>query len=463
MTVLRRGKKGWLFDGNSWKTKFCKFLVASFSRAREKDSALPKPEFSAWEHSVYPLPAHSIKERGFKKLRLCSYCRLSSIRLAILPRFSLETVFFCFLIALAAFPRLALGGIPTGYIELQFRSHVEVAAPLVKVGDLAEVRASSPEEARWVKQLELFPAPRSGRGRVVTRQEILETLLRRGFSRRQLLVSGVPQTFVVGTGEHDRGNSYPVAKKEERGIPQSTAKQGGQRSPEEFGLRGEQDQTPVPGRVHNSLVPAQAFGEKVLLQAGGDNFESQNDSVRNTTFPGQGRSALALSSGDLPGGLRTSGGNPSEDPQNPAAPPIWDGKNLAISPQTGNPGRLNMLSPIKQVWGEQEPIRANSPLAADSQPQVQPTAFPARNETAAGAFRHFPSRNRGDQLVNRGDVVTVWVRGPNVQVRTTGKARQDGRLGDSVLIEAPGQRGVYSARVCGPRTVEIVIQPESAR
>ena len=65
--------------------------------------------------------------------------------------------------------------------------------------------------------------------------------------------------------------------------------------------------------------------------------------------------------------------------------------------------------------------------------------------------------------MNRGDVVTVWVRGPNVQVKTVGKARQDGQLGDTVLIEAPSQRGLYSARVCGPRTVEIVIQPELAR
>jgi hypothetical protein len=396
-------------------------------------------------------------------LRASSCLWLCVVRSAGLSRFSLELVSFGFLIAWAVLPRVAAGGIPRGYIELQFRSHAEVAAPLVKLGDLAEVHTSSPEEARWVTELELFPAPRSGRARVVTRQEILETLLRRGFSRRQLLVSGASQTFVVATGNHDRGNSYPVRKKEDTGIPQSVAKQGGERNPGEFALSQEQDQAPVLGQVHNSPVPSQVFGEKVVLQAGGNHFEPQNGPVRNTTFAEQGGSALALSLGDLPGGLRTRGGNPSEDPQNPVMPRAWDGKNVANSLQTGELGRSNMFSPIKQVSGGEEVARANSPLAADSQPQVQPTAFSAGNETASGTFRHFPSRNRGDQLVNRGDVVTVWVRGPNVQVRTTGKARQDGHLGDSVLIEAPGQRGVYSARVCGPRTVEIVIQPEPAR
>ncbi len=398
-----------------------------------------------------------------EKLRPCSYLWLRVILLAGLSQFWLGVISLWFLIGWLVLPRVAAGPIPTEYIELQFRSHVEVAAPLVKVGDLAEVRASSPEGARWVRELELFPAPRSGRARVVTRQEILETLLRRGFSRRQLLVSGAPQTFVVGTGEHDRGSFNAVTKKEDKGISQSAGKEGEQRNSGELGLWREQDQAPVPGRLHNSWVPPKAFGEKLVLQAGGNSFESQNDFLRNTTFPGQGGSALALSSGDLRGGLRTSSGNPSEDPQNPAAPPIWDETNLASSPHTGDLGRSNMVCPINQVSDGQEVARANSAIAADCQPQMQPTAFSAGNETAAGAFRHFPSRNRGNQLVNRGDVVTVWVRGPNVQVRTTGKARQDGRLGDSVLIEAPGQRGVYSARVCGPRTVEIVIQPEAAR
>jgi hypothetical protein len=51
--------------------------------------------------------------------------------------------------------------------------------------------------------------------------------------------------------------------------------------------------------------------------------------------------------------------------------------------------------------------------------------------------------------------VTVFARCPGVRVRTTGRALEDGALGDLVTIESLADRKSFFARVCGPQEVEV--------
>jgi hypothetical protein len=449
----------WILDSGGWEGQSgamvsepgWKFAWASRVGARSR-------EFLFWKlgfESIRPRYARDlykrVKEREMSYLR--SVGTLASGMIG--PCFSfpclIKLVGVMLLVGLAVVSPVAGGVIPAGSVELQFRSHAEVTEPVVKVGDLAYVRASSPEEARWVEQHELFPAPRPGGARLVTRQEIIETLLRRGFSRRQLFVSGAPQTLLV-TSRH------PIAR--------------------ELGTRASNEEPTLPSKedLQSSPLVREGTGVPPHLRA-----VTPEPARRDSDMPG-----TPTSDNQFPGGVSLASGHLgraaarqyqehgvfiSGDSGSSGVPIARQGNNLPLDPRhgastlvtasaqtvsrgQGTPGEASgIFSDVRNVVPDLSDVRSAVPDGVSS----------VKGERTTGTSGTFPSRYRQDRLVNRGDVVTVWVRGPNVQVKTVGKARQDGQLGDTVLIEAPSQRGLYSARVCGPRTVEIVIQPELAR
>ena len=62
-------------------------------------------------------------------------------------------------------------------------------------------------------------------------------------------------------------------------------------------------------------------------------------------------------------------------------------------------------------------------------------------------------------LVRKGDAVTVYTRSPGLQVRTTGRAREDGSRGELISIESMLNRQTFLARVTGSQEVEIYARP----
>jgi flagella basal body P-ring formation protein FlgA len=67
------------------------------------------------------------------------------------------------------------------------------------------------------------------------------------------------------------------------------------------------------------------------------------------------------------------------------------------------------------------------------------------------------SNLRRPVLIRRGEVVTVYARAAGIEVRTTGRALDDGSEGDLVGIESIDgpQKRQFDAKVCGPQTVEV--------
>ena len=59
-------------------------------------------------------------------------------------------------------------------------------------------------------------------------------------------------------------------------------------------------------------------------------------------------------------------------------------------------------------------------------------------------------------MVKRGQVVTVYSRCGGIQIRTTGRAKEDGGLGDLVPVESIGAKETFHARVSAHQEVEIV-------
>jgi len=64
--------------------------------------------------------------------------------------------------------------------EMRFRAECRPSGPVVTLGDLAEVLATDPDEARSLATLELFPSPPPGERRFVDARQIQDLLLLRG-------------------------------------------------------------------------------------------------------------------------------------------------------------------------------------------------------------------------------------------------------------------------------------------
>lgn len=97
------------------------------------------------------------------------------------------------LVAAAALP---VG--PLAAAEIVLRSSCQPAGPVVRLGDLAEVRGSDTQACRALAAMELFPAPLPGQRRVVRIREVCDRLALAGVPLVQHRFSGASEVVVSG-------------------------------------------------------------------------------------------------------------------------------------------------------------------------------------------------------------------------------------------------------------------------
>ena len=105
------------------------------------------------------------------------------------------------LIAVCGWSLALACGVCARAAEVQFRSQAAVTGHLVTLGDVADITASDPAEAASLRTLELFPAPVSGRPRVVRAREIQDLLALRPLNLAGLQFGGATTVCVNRTEE----------------------------------------------------------------------------------------------------------------------------------------------------------------------------------------------------------------------------------------------------------------------
>jgi hypothetical protein len=245
-----------------------------------------------------------------------------------------ETLLFVFLASFGADPAIpAQSTSACEVIWLNFRDQAVASNAVVCLADLVQGEGISAERMRDFAAVELFPAPQTREGRWISRQEVVEILLRRGWNPHSLVATGARWIHV------------------------------------------------------------------------------------------------------LP---------PTHAPRVSGAP----GNQAALAPPTPSP------RPARLVPGPFDAARSMT-IDPGNGPSDSRDLSPGRTSTPAGS-------GRVPRMVNRGDLVTVWVRGAAVQIKAIAKARQSGDLGDEILIESPSNRNVFPARVCDYRTVEVILKTNTA-
>lgn len=185
------------------------------------------------------------------------------------------------------------------------------------------------------------------------------------------------------------------------------------------------------GRVQMDTVIS--VGEEKLLSLGVDLEIKPIGSL--TEPPGQGIGAIAPPT------------QPRVAPASPTLPPVIQasGTSPIPSPVTPANGPSPTPSPVTPISGTSP---ANSPTTLDiARPNSR---YSTGNNTAAN--------NPTAILIHQRQRVMMVVKMGNLNVTAVGEAQQEGRLGQSILVQNVESKKTITARVTGPGTVELDLE-----
>ena len=350
---------------------------------------------------------------------------------------------------------VALDVLPVSAADVVLQAVVAPAGTVVRLGDVAKVKADDKREAARLAAIPLMPAPGPGRRRFVRMREVQDLLAARGEDMRSLnfrgeLVTEIAPTATTQTATKPNADrravwagTSAVAAASMTGVPESAAAKASQ----------------APRITEAQVKEAQNYIERAVIEHlnryGGHKADWQ---VALNVSPADLVKVL-----DAKTALRCSGG---------VSP--WTGRQrlvVAFSTERG-PVRVRFEADVtatQSVVVATQPIeRGHVITAADvavaEWEQVPPTT--ARRKLAESldsvigmeAARPiqegdaiFSDDFRPQILVKRGDEIAVYARGGGIQVRTIARARQDGARGELIGVESLDVKEPFDAVVVGPR------------
>lgn len=330
---------------------------------------------------------------------------------------------FCLTLA-AGFAALAVSRAAIA-AEIKLRHECRCSQSLVRLGDVAEIHAADETEAAKLEHVELFPAPPQGQPRRLRARELQDLLALRGLNLAQHRLSGANQVE-VRSAEEPKAAAKPVAR------PLTTSMM--MRSEElvkkaVLAYLQQQVSASEPWQVEIKLEndPARAVfaaAHQPLTVAGGE-------------APYRGRQRMTLV---VPG----EAGDQSFEIE----PLISLAPRVAVATRSLAPGDNVQATDVKLVQVSTRQVEEPFYRLEDLIGQQAIGAI-----VEGQVFDH--ADVRAPLLVRRGDAVTVYARSAGVQVRTTGRAQEEGSRGDLITVESMLNRQRFFARVTGIHEVEV--------
>jgi len=312
---------------------------------------------------------------------------------------------------------------------VRFREECRCPHAVVRLGDVAEILAVDPQEAAGLAQVELFAAPPAGEKRIVRAQQIQDQLLLGNINLAHHRLAGASQIVLYGSAVE---------------TPAPTERPARAVSTGEMTRAGDIVRRAILRHLKQQPGPAQAWEIRAAI-------EEQ-----------QARSILAAQ-----GEVTASGGSPP-----------WVGaQQFTLIFQISNgPAEFHVSADVTLPPAVVVAVRplARGAIVQPSDVELRPgtsNIIPGAIGSLAEAVGLETARVlfagqvldsqavRRPVLVHRGEVVTVYARAAGVQVRTTGRARDDGSFGTPVEVESLLDRSIIFARVSGPQEVEVQAPP----
>jgi flagella basal body P-ring formation protein FlgA len=328
---------------------------------------------------------------------------------------------------------LCLLGTGLGAAEISFHARCQPAGRFVLLGDVAEIAAREDHQAQALSQVELFPAPASGE-QSVTAREVQEALLARGIPLGEHTFCGASRIVIVpprwdeaAQPPADKGS--PPPRRAVKKVCDAIA-----RWLSEHVSAGEAWEVELQGadRLPRELGTSEIVSVRPLepgLTAGSDG-----------THPAAwtGTHAFAIETSDDQG------------------PRSWNIESVISLPPTVVVAAQGLP---KGTILQQAHLRLQRGHPAHDSPRgikdlADAIGREATRNIGPGQILT-PDLVRSQQLVQQGDVVTVFVTSGAVRLRTNARARESGSLGQAITVESLTDRKVFSARISGLHEVTI--------
>lgn len=314
-----------------------------------------------------------------------------------------------------------IGPVESG--EVRFRAACMPAGSLIRLDDLAEVIGDD-DATRQLANAEIMPAPAAGEKSAISAQEVCDRLRLKGVSLAGHTISGASRILLAGESP-----SIPVSPKPTR-APDTLRRQAQMR---------------LTGAMVEHLsqftaaTPAWSFrfeltDEQVRTVCGA----SVKPKVTGGTAPWTGAQRFQFSLGDA-----------MEVRQFELTVEVSAAQPIVVAARALGRGVVLSRADLRL----ETPATANA--ATDALVRLEDVVGRETLQTLSEGQSLTAALLQAPLLVRGRDVVTVFARCPGVRVRTTGRALEDGALGDLVTIESLADRKSFFARVCGPQEVEV--------
>jgi len=347
-----------------------------------------------------------------------------------------------------------LGAVPAVAADVVLRSEVVPESVVIRLGDVADVKAVSQKEADRLAALPLLPAPARGTHRFLRMREVQDLLSAHGEELNRLNFQG---EILVQINPPRVSAPTVVAAHLGRTHSDREAIWAGKVIP----ARASQ---PVEAKP---VAPAASAAQIEEVQAILNRLVTEYLS-RTSGRKAEWRATFRVDVADIAKVLSAKSPLECSGGKSP-----WTGKQrLAIS-FTGDKGpvRVNVyadVSATQEVVAAIQPIERGHVLtAADVEVQqwenvpVNRGREPVDSIDSLIGMEATRSIQAGDLLalgdvrspllVKRGEEITVYARGGGIQVRTIARAREDGARGELIGVESLEEREPFDAVVTGMR------------
>ncbi|MHB0959134.1 MAG: flagellar basal body P-ring formation chaperone FlgA [Pirellulaceae bacterium] len=157
---------------------------------------------------------------------------------------------------------VALSGVAAAW-ELQLREEITTPAPVVRLGDIAELQGIEPGLGEVLRQIIVAPGPTRSHRRVLTGSDVRKTLAQRGVDLQQCQIAGASRIVIsYGPGENLAGHSPRVLKATRR----QTSSRNGDPAESAQHLNDPAEESPSHAPIQ-VIVPVRAIGRGEVLRA----------------------------------------------------------------------------------------------------------------------------------------------------------------------------------------------------
>lgn len=326
---------------------------------------------------------------------------------------------------------LALSHAASQAAEIQLRAAAHPAGALLLLGDVAEVFARDAKQAEELKHIELFPAPAQGNKRFVRLREVQDVMEQRGISLSEHTFSGANQVAVSVEAQAQPAAVLRVSRsfsvlevRRAEGILREAITTY-------LEVRAPQQNRQIEFDLEDDAIRAILAAGKVAAISGGQ-----------APWSGEQEFVAQLAASDAVAALAVRATVSVAPAIVVATHAVQRGAVIQAADvqldRTQPTGKGDAATSLDDVIGKEaaQTIVAGQPIGRDDV--------------------------RQPLLVRKGDAVTIYVRSPGVQVRTTARSKDNGSQGDLITVESLENRKSYFARVTGIQEAEVYARGQSA-